>query len=204
MLMKEKVFILKKVRYGDADLILHVLTPKGARLGLFARAALKSRKRFGGGVLEPTHYVNVLYDEKSGQSNQSLHTLKEASLLESFSGLRTDYQRLETALHFIQLVHDASHEGEVHAEEVFNLLGNALKAAETSQALPRLRLHFEIKLLAQHGVLAVSDEEAHYLRTSISDHEHMAPLDPDAERILQARVQRVLREYLETSRHPIS
>ncbi len=198
MQVKEKVFILKATRYGDADLILHALTPKGSRISLFARSALKSKKRFGGGVLEPTHYVSVLYDDKSARAESPLHTLKEASLIESFPGLRTDYNRIEAALHFLQLVNDASYEGDVHADEVFNLLGNALKAAETTQDLSHLRIHFETKLLGHHGILPIHDEEAILLRTSIVDHEQIV-LGEGSWHLVNARLKPILTDYL--SRH---
>jgi DNA repair protein RecO (recombination protein O) len=199
MQVKDRVFILKKQRYGDADLIIHALNPKGERLNLFARSALRSKKRFGGGVLEPTHYVNVMYEEKSGRSDQPLHTLKEASLIEDFVGLRTDYNRLETALYLIQLVHDVSREGDVHANEIFNLLGNALRAAEKTSAPHKLRTHFEIKLLAHHGVLDVGQEEAKLLKANIADHE-TAELSDDEWRLLASRLQFVLRDFLATVR----
>ncbi|MEK7357972.1 MAG: DNA repair protein RecO, partial [Bdellovibrionota bacterium] len=118
MQVKDKVFILRKTRYGDNDLILNCLTPSGARISLFARSALRSKKRFGGGVLEPTHYVHVLYEDKSGsRTEHPLHTLKEASLIEDFPGLRSDYARIELALHFVRLVSEVVKEGEIDSSD---------------------------------------------------------------------------------------
>lgn len=197
MQVKDRVFILKKNRYGDADLILHALNSKGARVSFFARSALKSKKRFGGGVLEPTHFVSVIYEDKQGRGadESKLHTLKEAVLVEGFEGLRSDYGKLEAALHFVRLVHDVSQEGEVHADEIFNLLGNALKAAETSPALDKLKTHFEIKLLAHHGVLPVAAEEAALLRAPIADHASI-DLDEIQWRAVGARARNVLKDYI--------
>ena len=113
--VKEKLFILRKIKYGDADLILSCLTPKGAKISLYARSAMKSKKRFGGGVLEPTHYIHALYDDKTSRSHSEnpLHTLKEASLIEGFNGLRTDYNRIEAALYFVSLISNVVREGEI-------------------------------------------------------------------------------------------
>ncbi len=57
--MKEKtrLIILRTIKYSEADLIVHGLNTEGARINFMAKSALKSRKRFGGGVLEPTHYM---------------------------------------------------------------------------------------------------------------------------------------------------
>src|SRR3954468_21753819 len=111
MQVKEKAIVLRTTRYAEHDLIVQVITSKGAKLNLFARSALKSKKRFGGGVLEPTHYIHVLYEDRS--SNQNLHTLKEASLIEDFPGLRTAYSRIEAGLYFVKLVSEIVKEGEV-------------------------------------------------------------------------------------------
>ena len=196
MQVKQKVFILKKIRYGEADLIVQALAPTGARLSLYARAALKSRKRFGGGVLEPTHYVHALYDEKQGRGGDTLMPLREASLIEGFEGLRADYARLETALGFLQLVSDVSREGDVGSSDLFNLLGNALRACETSTALSRLRTHFQAKLLAGQGMLDHNREEATLLQAPIYEHACALREDQDWASVA-ARIDRALREYLD-------
>lgn len=201
MQIKEKVFILRKIRYGDADLILSCLTPKGAKISFLARSAIKSKKRFGGGVLEPTHYVLAMYEDKSSksQSENPLHTLKEASLLESFDGLRTDYTRLETALSFVKLVNEIVREGEVDSSDIFNILGNTLKAAEKSQQLGWLRTQFEAKLLSNQGILEIQDEEEELLRMSIADHEKLQLSDDQWQRV-RGRIKRVLAEYIGAER----
>jgi len=192
MQVKNKVFILRKTRYGDNDLILNCLTPEGARVSLFARSALRSKKRFGGGVLEPTHYVHVLYDDKG---DGKLNTLKEASLIQDFPGLRTDYARIEAGLYFVKLVSDIVKEGEIDSNEIFNLLGNTLKAAETTTQLEHLRTHFEVKLLANQGVLPHEPEEQSLLALPISNHDKTS-LDDSQWLRLRGRVRRVLQDYL--------
>lgn len=196
MQVKDKVFILRKTKYGDTDLILSALSPTGARLSLIARGAVKSKKRFGGGVLEPTHYVHILYEDKSGsRAEHPLHTLKEATLIESFDGLRTDYSRIEAGLHFVQMISDIVREGEIDGSALFNLLGNTLRAAEKTSRLDKLRIHFEVKLLSNQGVLPHEEEEQLLLRAPISEHERV-PFEDAEWRRVQARVRRVMAEYI--------
>jgi DNA repair protein RecO (recombination protein O) len=172
VLIKDKAFILKKTKYGEADLIIQCLDFHGARISFFARSALRSKKRFGGGVLEPTHYVNILYQTKGTGTGgeQRLHLLKEATLIDGFSGLRTDYTRLQTSLHFVQLISNVSREGAIDSKDLFNLLGNSLRAAETSQQLEHLRIQFELKLLSYQGVLPHDPKEESLLREPMSHH----------------------------------
>ena len=62
---QNRFIILKKMKYGESDLILHAISMQGEKLSFIARGALKSKKRFGGGVLEPTHFVSFTYKQSS-------------------------------------------------------------------------------------------------------------------------------------------
>lgn len=200
MLVRDKAIVLRTTRYGEHDLIVQVINSKGAKLNLFARSALRSKKRFGGGVLEPTHFIQVMYQDKSAKGgDSSLHTLSEATLINSFSKIRSDYARLEAALHAVQVITVVAHEGDVDSEAIFNLLGNTLKAAETSNALEALKTHFEVKLLTLQGVLEHLSEEEALLRSPISDHESLV-LSDDRWRILRSRTANALKTYLGESR----
>jgi DNA repair protein RecO (recombination protein O) len=200
MQVKEKVFILKTTRYGDTDVIVNCLTSSGARLSLFARGAVKSKKRFGGGVLEPTHFVHVVYDDRTSRtSEQRLHTLKEATLIEHFAELRTDFDRLDLALYMLRLINDMVKEGDVHSGELFNLLGNSLRALGQTSHTERLRTHFEVKLLSNQGVLPIEREEQVLLNTPIADHAAIV-FEDQVWTVLRSRVRAVLNEYLGQTR----
>ena len=153
-----KAFILRTFPFGESDLVVHALSQTGQKLKLFARGALRSKKRFGGGVLEPTHYVSLLYRE--GRED-GLGQLNEASLVEAFENLRSDYDRLNMALHFVSLVDKLSLEGVTDAVPLFDLLGNALRtlqsASKVSRKLDVLKTQFELKLLYSQGVLPALD-----------------------------------------------
>ncbi|MGE0631619.1 MAG: DNA repair protein RecO [Pseudobdellovibrionaceae bacterium] len=150
---KEKVIILRKVKYGEADLVVQCLSQKGAKMSFLARGALKSKKRFGGGILEPSHYVEIRSKENPSAKPDKLTSLEEAQLVDAFQGLRSDYDRLKLGLLFVELISKISREGDVHSENLFNLLGHALKIAEQTESPYRLRLHFIVKLLKFEGVL---------------------------------------------------
>ena len=60
-MVKERAIVLRRLKHGEADLIVHCLNEQGTKVSLFAKSAIKSRKRFGGGVLEPTHLIYICY-----------------------------------------------------------------------------------------------------------------------------------------------
>ena len=96
MTLKEKILVLRTFKHGEADLVVHGLNPLGARMNFFARGAMKSRKRFAGGVLEPTHYIEVTYKQGASSDSDPLHSLLEANLVRTFEGLRSNYSRLRS------------------------------------------------------------------------------------------------------------
>ncbi len=195
MILKEKIIVLRKIKHGESDLILHGLNPLGARMNFFARGGLKSKKRFAGGVLEPTHYIEVTYKVGAMNDGDPLHTLMEATVIREFIGLRKDYARIEAALHMLKVVSKLCQQGVVDSPELFNLLGNALGAAETSQNLEKLKVHFELKLLAAQGVLPGEESFGQWLGTSLAQHEKIR-VEGDDWRWLQQQTHDHLRHYL--------
>ena len=187
----ERLFILKVIKYSEADLIVIGLNAMGAKISLFAKSALKSRKRFGGGVLECTHYIEATYTHSSksfrGTSkteyayNYSMehdfYFLKEATLLYDFSKIRRDYDRLHLGLYMLKLVNHFCKEGLLDNTQVFHLLGNSLKALETSKKLHELQMAFELRLLKTQGFLKEDDSMKRVLGGSISEHEQLN-IDP--------------------------
>ncbi|MBO9666484.1 MAG: DNA repair protein RecO [Bdellovibrio sp.] len=164
---KERFIILKKMKYGESDLILHAISPKGEKLSFIARGALKSKKRFGGGILEPSHFVNFIYKQSSDQGQ--LNVLQEATLINDFPGLRQDYDHLEFALHVLECVAKVSQEGDQHSEFLFNILGHTLKAIETAKDVLVLRMHFYLRFLLQQGVITPEPWMGPFLKTNLAD-----------------------------------
>ncbi len=198
---KTKLIVLRTFKYGESDLIVRGLTRDGGKVGLFARSALKSRKRFGGGVLEPTHYIEANIQSSSRvHEGAQLATLHEAHLIEGFHGLREQYQRLETALYFVHLVDKVAREGVEDSPQLFNILGNSLKVAQTAENLVSLKTHFEWKLLQLSGVLPRLEEAIPLNQTSILEHDQISMSESEWRR-LENRTRGVLREFLGETGH---
>jgi DNA repair protein RecO (recombination protein O) len=194
---REKILVLKVFKHGESDLIVHGLNPLGARMGFIAKGGAKSRKRFAGGVLEATHYIEVVYKVNSsgGGDSEPLHTLLEANIVREFTRLRTDYARLEAALYMLKLVHKLSQHGVIDSPETFNLLGNGLAAAETSSDVEALKLHFEVKLMAGQGVLPHEDIFQSWLQTPLAQHERIQA-GREARQNVASQIHDHLRHYL--------
>lgn len=165
---QERFIILRKIKYGESDLILHALSPQGSKVSFMARGAVKSKKRFGGGVLEPTHYVRLTY--KDQQQEGKLRQLHEAVLLDDFPAIRKDYEKLDLALFVMNCASHVSQEGDVGSEFLFNLVGHTLKTIEGETNTLGLKLHFCLKFLYQQGIISLDPWMTPFLKFNISDH----------------------------------
>ncbi len=170
---RERIIVLKKTVYRDSDLIIRGLNSQGTRLSFIAPGALKSRRRFGGGVLEPTHFIEVIYQ---WGSKAALPRLLEAQVLKEFQGLRRSYDLIQMGLYLLELVDRVSHDGLQHGEDLFNLLGHGLHALSQLEesTLSLFRLQFLLKFLFQQGVLHQEAWMDLFLRTPLKDHATLA------------------------------
>lgn len=193
-----RVIILKSIKFSEADLIIHGLSSSGYFYSFIAKSALKSKKRFGGGILEPTHYVEMTYLEKP---NKDLHILEEAVLLEGFDALRTNYEKLKMALYFLSLLEKVSRYSDGNDVRNFNLLGNALKCLDSVEVgskkenglenkfesqfksqldnnfkdnIEKLRVLFELKFLDYQGVLPPELLIPKLLNLNLSDYQKLS------------------------------
>jgi len=98
---RSEAIVLRTWPFHESDLIVSLLTREQGKVKGIARAALKSRKRFGG-ALEPMTHVRAHYAEKP---RQDLVRLDSFDILRSPLSTAMDHARL-AALQFIAEVLD--------------------------------------------------------------------------------------------------
>lgn len=190
--------LLRKVRYGEADLIVTGISATGEKKSFLARSALKSRKRFGGGVLEPLHHVRLSYSDKSNK--QQLSVLDEAQLINDFAALKKDYDLLQFGLFAVECIAKVSQEGDNMSDSLYNLLGHCLKNLSTENLnyglyLPILKVQFLLKLLAEQGVLEQETWMTPFRQTPLTQFARLETLSDEA-RNQASRMEKIVREYL--------
>ena len=85
---KTEAVVLRSIRFGEADRILHLYSRNRGRLGAIAKGARKPRSRFGG-RLEPFFRLDLVLYEGRGE----LATVTSASTIEGYSRLRSSSAR---------------------------------------------------------------------------------------------------------------
>ena len=88
-----EALLLRRVEFGEADLIVTLLTRELGRVSALARGARRSSRRFGGS-LEPFFTLTVVLEQRR---SSELFGLRESSLLRPRTGLLTDLGALSAA-----------------------------------------------------------------------------------------------------------
>jgi len=144
---RTEAIVLRSIRYGEADRILHLYSPHRGRLSAIAKGARRSRSRFGA-RLEPFFRVKLILHE--GRSD--LLTVTSAETIQAYGGLREHAASLDAAARACDAVVRIFDDGDPHPA-VYNLLANelALLEAEPERAGMANALAFRLKLLLVAG-----------------------------------------------------
>jgi DNA repair protein RecO (recombination protein O) len=146
MIHISEAIILHHSDYGEADRIVTFLTPDHGRLKGFARAARKSRKRFGA-ALESFAEVQLHW---VARGSGDLVSLRDAELVSLRSGLRRDLETLTLAGYGCELTEVLFDESGIGVE-VFRLLQAFLDHLDSAGYSVEARLLLEIRLLSLAG-----------------------------------------------------
>ena len=139
--------LLRKIRLTETSLIVSWLTPEFGLIKTVAKGALRPKSRLTG-VLDLFHSCEIQFQKaRSGD----LHSLREATLRESFPGIRSDYPRIALAAYAVELLEKAA-EKETPIPELFDLLERALGYLNKETATRRAMLHFESELARLLGI----------------------------------------------------
>jgi DNA repair protein RecO (recombination protein O) len=151
---KTEAIVLRSLRLGEADRVLHLYTLDRGRVGAVAKGVRRTKSRFGG-RLEPLSHVELVLHQGSGE----LHTVTGAALLRPHSSAREDSYRLGVGLIGVEAMLRLFPEQERN-ERAFtaltrflDLLDDTQPRAPAAPAHDPLALAFQLKLLWLSGYL---------------------------------------------------
>jgi DNA repair protein RecO (recombination protein O) len=152
--VKTEAVVLRSLRFGEADRILHVYTLEHGRMGAIAKGARKTKSRFGG-RLEPLSHVELVLHVGSGE----LATVTAASLVRPHAAAREDSYRLPVGLIGAEAMLRLFPEQE-RSDRAFTALTRFLDLLDDLPARPGARpeldmlgIAFQLKLLWVAGYL---------------------------------------------------
>jgi len=149
--VKTDAVVLRSIRYGEADRIMHLYTPDRGRVSAIAKGVRRARSRFGG-RLEPFFYLHIELHEGRGE----LLTVTGAQTVDGHARLRGDALALDAAARACDAVGRLFETSEPHPG-VFNLLCRKLalldaQAGDAGQSARAAALAFRLKLLLAAGL----------------------------------------------------
>ncbi|MFZ0378466.1 MAG: DNA repair protein RecO [Solirubrobacteraceae bacterium] len=147
--LRTEAIVLRSIRYGEADRILHLYTTSYGRLSAIAKGARRPRSRFGA-RLEPFFHIHVILHEGRGE----LHTVTGVDTVTAHAGLREHAATIDAAARACDAVARLFETPDPHPE-VFRLLANelALLDVDVAHARPATGLAFRLKLLLAAGIV---------------------------------------------------
>jgi DNA repair protein RecO (recombination protein O) len=128
--VKTEAVVLRSMRYGEADRIMHLYTPNRGRVSAIAKGVRRARSRFGG-RLEPFFRLRIELHE--GRSE--LLTVTGAQTIDAHAHLRGDACALDAATRACDAVGRLFETSEPHPG-VFNLLCRKLSLLDEQAGDP--------------------------------------------------------------------
>ena len=150
---RTEAVVLRSIRFGEADRVLHLYTLGYGRVGAVAKGVRKTKSRFGA-RLEPLSHVELMLHTGSGE----LRTVTGVDLIRSHQPARDDYYRLSVGLIGAEAMLRLFTEQEGN-ERAFTALTRFLDLLDETPrstnrpALDPLALSFQLKLLWVSGYL---------------------------------------------------
>ena len=144
---KTEAIVLRSIRYGEADRVLHLYTPDRGRVGAVAKGVRRVGSRVGG-RLEPLSRVRLVLHQGRGE----LCTVNQADTVHPHAALRERRESLERATQACEAVLRLLDTTESN-RPAYNLLCNQLSLldADAASAGRAQALAFRLKLLLAAG-----------------------------------------------------
>jgi DNA repair protein RecO (recombination protein O) len=145
--VKTEGIVLRSIRYGEADRVLHLYTADRGRVGAMAKGVRRTRTRFGG-RLEPFFRLRLVLHEGRGD----LMTVTAAETVAAHARLREDARGLDAAARACDAVARLFDSGDP-SPPAYHLLANELALLDARPALAGQpnALAFRLKLLLAAG-----------------------------------------------------
>lgn len=124
---QSEAIVLRSYPLREADLLVTLFTRAEGKLKGVARAAKKSKRRFGG-ALEPLTLVRLYYDEREGQE---LVRLDSCEILESPLSARIDYPHVVALEHVAEALDELLPDREAN-DAIFRLAASVLQQLRPS------------------------------------------------------------------------
>jgi DNA repair protein RecO (recombination protein O) len=139
--------LLRRINFGDYDLIITFFTRNQGKLSVIAKSAKKSAKRFSG-ILELFSALQIVV---SARSRKGLPVLQEASVQHPFPNIRANIKKTGYASYWAELINEWMEDG-VRQVQLFRLLRYVLEQLDDGKIPePALSILFQMRFTRLTG-----------------------------------------------------
>lgn len=147
MLKESEAIVLRSYPLRESDLLVSFFTRAEGKLKGVARAAMKSRRRFGG-ALEPLTLVRVYWEDREGQE---LARIDSCEVLDSPLADAVSYGRAMALAHVAEVLDELLPDREAN-DPVFRLAGSVLQALKPGRIWAPVT-YFDLWMVRLTGLL---------------------------------------------------
>jgi len=162
--IRTKAIVLRRTNYGEADRILHVITPEHGTIGVMAKGVRREKSKLAGGI-ELFSVIEITLQPGKG----NLTTLTSARLDTFFTHIIADYDRLQFGYFVLK---DIGKAAEIVHEPVFYTLCERALRALNNQKVPLDIIdcwyRLQMAILLGVGLNLAVDSEGESLREDVN------------------------------------
>ena len=140
-----KALVLREVKYKEADRILTLFTADNGKITAKARGALRKSSKTGAATQLLTYADMTLF------FNKGKWTVNEASVIESFDGLKTDIERFALGSYFAECAEALSVEDQKDGELLSLVLNSLYALSRGMYDARKIKAAFELRLMSLSG-----------------------------------------------------
>jgi len=148
MIITTKAIVISAIKYGDNHLIVKCYTKQEGAKSYLLRGILSSKKKkIKPAYFQPLTQLSIVATHKN---NQSLHTIKEVSIINHYNLLYTDIYKQSIVLFLSEILNYAIQEEEEN-EALYNYLEAAFIWLDTHDAISNFHLVLLLNLTKYFG-----------------------------------------------------
>jgi DNA repair protein RecO (recombination protein O) len=145
---RDEAYVLRTQELGEHDVIVTLFAREHGRIRGVARAARRSRKRFGG-LLEPLTHVRLIWAERT---SSDLHRIESMDCVRTYASMQSDPMVQAACAILCELAEALAREGQAD-DRAFKLIGAVARALEGGCDVWSAVRYAEYWLLRIHGLL---------------------------------------------------
>jgi len=171
-IVKTKALVINALRWHESSKIVTLYSRELGKIKVIARGALRPKSPFGG-MLETMNLIEAVISSKQ---SRELQILTEAALVNPFSQIRLQLDKLPYALSILELINQTIEERQ--ADEIFfDFSARLLEAAADSENPEIILWYFLLKLSSFLGFKPNISECSFCKNTSLDGRVYFNPWD---------------------------